>query len=292
MNISIEGDGTFSDFTKINSIPITTGSQRETFHNAHYTIVNVSENTSIKFSESDIDHTFVIDNVKVTKIPVISIAESADNHNTIAENDKKLVMVETARTLTGGIWNTLCLPFDVTMADMELALGDGQDIQMRTFTGYADKVMAFSEATTVEAGTPFLIKLNTTVKNPTFHGVTVSDVPAKTVEHGGVSFVGTYSPIALATDGTNLFITTRNTLASPGVGTNTMNGLRAYIVVPTDFNPSGARLMMDDGETTAISNLAQSVEAMPQATYDLKGQRVENSRHGLYIVNGKLTLVK
>ena len=101
-----------------------------------------------------------------------------------------------------------------------------------------------------------------------------------------------YSPVELATDGTNIFITRDNTLALPAAGKNTMNGLRAYIVVPENFDSSSARLLMDDGETTAISDLAPSVVPTPKAIYNLNGQRVENVRRGLYVVNGKLTFVK
>ena len=217
------------------------------------------------------------------------------NNDKFIENHDNVIDVNTERTLTGGIWNTLCLPFDVTMADMVLALGDNQDIQLRTFSSYADNVMTFVNAneTTIPAGTPFLIKLNTTVTDPTFHAVTISDTEAQSIgSEGSVQFVGTYSPVALAINGTNLFITKNNTLAQPASGMNTMYGLRAYIVVPENFDLSGARLLMDDGEATAISNLAPSAVPTPKATYNLNGQRVENVRRGLYVVNGKLTLVK
>lgn len=292
-NLTIENGGTFNDNTTSKSITVTSGNQRETFNNTNFLIRDVTEQTTIKFSESAVDHTFVIDNVKVTKIPEISLIETTNNESTLTYNLNKTVTVNLARTLTGGIWNTLCLPFDVTMEDMKLALGEGQDIKMRTFNDYADKVMTFTETTTITAGTPFLIKLNTTVVNPTFHAVTVKNTTAQTVTSNGVSFVGTYSPVPLNINGTNLFITKNNTLALPAEGMNIMNGLRAYIVVPENFDSSGARLMMDDGETTAVSELAPSTErAKSEAAYSLKGQRVENGRRGLYVINGKLTLVK
>ena len=294
IDITIQNSGTFEDGLITNSIPVTDGSQA-TFYSKSYNILNTTEATTIMFSEHETNNTFAIDNVKVTKIPVISLTESDNNNNdkTIEDNDENVVMVEMSRTLTGGIWNTLCLPFDVTMDDMKLALGEGQDIKMRTFSSYADKVMTFAEATAVSAGTPFLIKLSTTVVNPTFHAVTVKNTTAQTVTSNGVSFVGTYSPVPLNINGTNLFITKNNTLALPAEGMNIMNGLRAYIVVPEDFDSSGARLMMDDGETTAVSELVPSTERThPEATYNLKGQRVKNSRRGLYVINDKLTLVK
>ena len=292
INVSIEGGGSFNDFIENKSIPITSGNQRENFHKASYTIINVTENTYIKFSESAVDHTFVIDNVKVSKIPVISLVESTDNDNSIEDNDEKLVRVETTRTLTGGIWNTLCLPFDVTMETMVQALGDDQDIKMRTFSSYENKEMTFIEATEVPAGTPFLIKLNTTVKNPTFHGVTVKSETAKAVESNGVSFVGTYSPVDLATDGTELFITKNNTLAIPAATTNTMNGMRAYIKVPDNFNPSATRLAIDEPTAIATFNADKPDHSAAAVVYDLNGRHASHPGHGLYIVDGRLTFVK
>lgn len=231
-----------------------------------------------------------------------TFSEANDNTSSLISYYTKTVTVNTHRTLLGGIWNTLCLPFDVSMADLELALGKNQDIQVRTFHSYdsATKVMTFvnpfggdNHLSAISAGTPFLIKLNSDVENPTFHAVTISNIAAQSIgEKGSVQFVGTYSPVELAIDGTNIFITRDNTLALPAEGKNTMNGLRAYIVVPKNFNSSGARLLMDDGETASVSDLAPSVETGSKATYNLNGQRVENVRRGLYVVNGKLTLVK
>lgn len=218
----------------------------------------------------------------------ILLSESTNNSSTIEENATKTVTVNTVRTLTGGIWNTLCLPFDVAKSDLEQTLG--QDVQLRTFTGYADNVMAFTQADEIPAGTPFLIKLNTTVVNPTFHAVTISDAPAATVTFGDVSFVGTYSPVDLETDGTELFITKNNTLSVPAATTNTMNGMRAYIRVPGTFNPSAARLAID--EPTAIPAMNADRPGRSVAVYDLSGRQVAHPRRGLYIVDNRLTFIK
>lgn len=218
----------------------------------------------------------------------ILLSESTSNSSTIEENATKTVTVNTVRTLTGGIWNTLCLPFDVTKSELEQTLGT--DVQLRTFTGYADNVMAFTPANEIPAGTPFLIKLNTTVENPTFHAVTISDAPAATVTFGDVSFVGTYSPVDLETDGTELFITKNNTLSVPAATTNTMNGMRAYIRVPGTFNPSAARLAID--ESTAIPAMNADRPGRSAAVYDLSGRQVAHPRRGLYIVDSRLTFIK
>jgi len=288
--ISIEGQGKFEDNTTTQTLTITSGGQ-EHFYSKAYRILNASTTTRIRFREGALKKNFAIDNVSIRKSYAITLDESEDNSTTISSYKDKLVSA-TTRTITGGIWNTMCLPFRVYGDVLKLALGDNQNIQLRTFSDYNAGVMSFSAATEVPAGTPFLIKINETVTNPTFPVVTMKEVATNTVTHGDVSFVGTYNPIDLATDGTNLFLTTRNTLASPASDKNRMNGMRAYIVVPSGFNPSNARIMMDDGETTAISLMPSVAEATPRATYNLKGQRIEKARRGLYVVNGKLTLVK
>ena len=292
VRVIIQGDGTFENGNKDTLMTFNNPSSSDTIKNAAYRVLNAAGTTQIKFYQGLTDQSVVIDNVKIRKSYSISLDETEDNSSTISSYLNKYVSAATTRTLTGGIWNTMCLPFRVYESVLKLALGDNQDIQIRTYSGYNAGVMSFSTAKEVPAGTPFLIKINETVTNPTFPVVTIKETTAKTETHGDVSFKGTYSPVDLSTDGTNLFLTTRNTLASPASGKNTMNGLRAYIVVPEGFDSSNARILMDDGETTAISDLAPSAETSPQATYNLKGQRVENVRRGLYVVNGKLTLVK
>ncbi len=287
IDVSIELNGISKE---LESIVVKDGSQGTTFKTASIKLINITPETKIKFSEGAVDNTFAIDNVKVTKVPEMLLKDNINNTSTIESNASKTVTVNTVRTLTGGIWNTLCLPFDVTMQDMELALGTNQDIKMRTFIGYENGILHFSAVDYVTAGTPFLIKLNTTVKDPTFHAVTISNADARTVTSNNVSFVGTYSPQTLLTDGTNLFLTTSNTLSVPAEGRNTMRGLRAYFVVSSNFIPASARLAIDD-ETTGIET-ATIAQPRPAGTYDLNGRHVEHPRHGLYVVDGRLTFVK
>ena len=202
--------------------------------------------------------------------------------------------VKTCRTLTGGIWNTLCLPFNVTKATMEAALGPSQDIQMRTFSSYADNVMTFAvvaDDAVIEAGTPFLIKLNTTVDNPTFNSVTISNTAAQAINNNGVSFVGTYSTTTLNADGTHLFITTAGKLAIPTSDGTTMKGMRAYISVPEDmkFSVNETRLVfndINDDEPSSVQTPTQ--KKTPSAIYNLNGQRLKQPRKGLNIIDGKL----
>lgn len=293
LSLTILNGGVFADdnsTTKVLPVDVHLGSGKTS---VSLDIKNATADTRIKFAEIEkSEKYFVIDDVIVTK-KGICLEESSDNSAVLPADNSIITTVNTVRTLTGGIWNTLCLPFDVTMATMEQALGTDQNIQLRTYSSYEDNVLTFANAneTTITAGTPFLIKLNSTVVNPTFRDVTVTTASAQSVpQDGDVRFVGTYSPQTLLTDGTNLFLTTSNTLSVPAEGTNTMRGLRAYFVVPSNFIPASARLAIDD-ETTGIET-ATIAQPRPAGTYDLNGRRVEHPRHGLYVVDSRLTFVK
>lgn len=291
LSVSILEGGCFKDNSDSQTVDVVKHISESTATEERFPIINVNRDTKIKF-ETPEKKFVAIDDVIVTAIPEVILKDSLDNSGVLPTGDPLLATVNTHRTLISGIWNTLCLPFDVTMNDMELALGDNQNIQLRTFSSYADNVMTFANANeaTIPAGTPFLVKLNTTVKNPTFHAVTISNTYARTVTSNGVSFVGTYSPITLLTNGTNLFLTTRNTLSVPASGTNTMNGLRAYFVVTGDVTPTATRIAIDDETTTLQPTTA--TRQQPTGAFNLSGQRTQHPRHGLYVVDGRLTFVK
>lgn len=254
-------------------------------------IGNLEASTTITFMSTSSIY-YAIDNILIVKD---ILSENINNNSFIAVHKGNDTTVKTSRTLKGGIWNTLCLPFDVTKATMEAALGENQDIKMRTYSSYdaGNKIMYFeavADDATITAGTPFLIKINNNVENPTFSGVTIIDTLAKAIGgDGSVKFVGTYSPIDLNTNGTHLFITTTGTVAKPlDDSHNHLKGLRAYIDL-TDC-PSPVRLNID-GETTDIQQVAID-EERPNALYNLKGQRLQSPKKGIIIKDGKLSFIK
>ena len=252
----------------------------------------VEKGATIRFDLTSDKKYAMIDDIEVST-DGITLDEQRNYQDAIDGAVDSTIDVRTKRTLTGGIWNTLCLPFDVTKATMEQALGENQDIQMCTYSSYANEVMTFADATetTITAGTPFLIKLNSTVTDPTFQTVTVKNAPAQTIDHGGVKFVGTYSPVTLSTNGTNLFITKTNQIAKPTSAGTTMYGLRAYIDLSGGSSSRPARITFGDDDATTITTTKHS--QMPTTLYDLSGRRKSaSSRRGLSIADGRLVLTK
>ena len=296
-------NGTFDDNEATEISKNICNSYENSFVPTSYKLNNVTNNTKITFTQEKYNNKYVsfyIDDVKVIKLGEITLNDQINSSEAIAANNETSCTVKTVRTLKANIWNTLCLPFDVNMSILEAALGTGKNIELRTYSNYdaENKVMNFEVAdnSTIEAGTPFLIKLNTentenTENTYEFTGVTIKNVAAKTIESNGVSFVGTYSPVELNTDGTHIFITTDNKIAKPLEGKNEMKGLRAYITVPSGFDFNDARLFLDD-EATAINNIGTQKATNSVTLFNLQGQRVEHPRSGLYIKNNKLTIIR
>ena len=298
IKISINNGGQFEESSSNNTSLTTTINNSYISHlkTKNYKLINVTENTSIKFEQEKYNDNFVafyLDDVKVIKLGEITLNEENNSSDAIAANNGTICTVKTVRTLNADKWNTLCLPFDVNKDLLETTFDT--NVELRVFDEYDDATytMKFKtpENNSIAAGTPFLIKLNTKVVNPTFTGVTIQNVAAKTIESNGVSFVGTYSPVELNTDGTHIFITTDNKIAKPLEGKNEMKGLRAYITVPSDFDFNDARLFLDD-EATSINSIGTPKATNNATLYNLQGQRVKHPRSGLYIKNNKLTIIR
>jgi len=230
-----------------------------------------------------------LDDVVLVKPAVITLDENGDNGGTLTDHAGRIVDVETRRTLRAGIWNTLCLPFDVTLDVLNRAFGEAQDVTMTRYSSYADDVMTFSSVDNnamISAGVPFLLKINKNVVNPTFRAVTIGTAEPQIVTFGDVTFQGVFGRTVLNTDGSDLFIGTDNCLYQPAAGTNVMGGLRAYI---QRTNNARISLAVDD-ETVAVEGVGPNV-TRPVVVYTLQGQRTTAARRGVYVAGGKKMVV-
>ena len=229
---------------------------------------------------------FFLDDIMLLPLPASVLDEGSDNSACIEAYGGMTSNVTLTRTLKERIWNTMCLPFDVT-SDMI-----GNDAELRTLTSSTGGDFVFNRVERVKAGTPFLVKVSENVVNPTFSGVAVQDVQPQTVGDEGYQFCGTYSPIALNTDGTHVFLGTDQAFYRPTASGNRMNGLRAYFIVPAE-SPENARIAIYD-EPSAIRDLSTSAAPKHSGCYDLTGRRHDAKQlsTGLYIRDGRKFYVK
>lgn len=190
--------------------------------------------------------------------------------------------VRLKRTLNKDYWNTFVVPFDIP----------NMNASIFEYTGSDGNTMHFTATTSIEAATPYLIKpKEENIIDQTYSDVTLTAQSAKSVDYGDYKFVATYSPVALATDKTELFLTTDGKLAYPASASEaTMKGMRAYFQVPASANVA---LFVDgEGTITGIEEVENGkLKVESSEVYNLNGQRVTQPRKGLFIVNGKKLII-
>lgn len=230
-----------------------------------------------------------------------SLANSDNNDAVLATwNDKMANITLADRTLyKDGNWNTLCLPFDLTLAGSVL---DGDGVIAKVLSPSSSLVnstliLNFVDAdATIPAGTPFIIKWNNTGNNlaePIFTGVTVNDAAPTAVNFTGGSFNGNYNPFCITDENKTeiLLLSTGNRLAYSNKA-RTLGAFRAYFDIPGTNAARELILNFDDGGTTAIINFyeSSSTEKGCDAHWcTLDGQilQSEPTTEGIYIHNGK-----
>ena len=211
----------------------------------------------------------------------------------------------TGRTLyKDGYWNTLCLPFDVELAASPL---EGDNVQAMTLdiatSGLSGSTLTlnFNTATSIPAGTPFIIKWDgggsSNLVSPVFSGVTVDNSASTEVSFTGGTFKGTYAPIVWdAEDKSILFLGAANHLYWPqpdGSQNPSLGAFRAYF----DLGTTGASefVLNFEGETvTSIDNGQWIMDNEAGAWYDMQGRKLNGqpTQKGLYIHGGRKVVVK
>ena len=229
------------------------------------------------------------------KTATVTVSNMLDEVAVNSFNAQNNVDVQLKRTLSPEHWNSFCVPFAIS-ADV-IAEKFGAGTQICTFGSMNGNVMNFAHSTTIEAGTPYIVKPTKEVVDPSFTGVNIEATAAKKVGADGYFMQGIYSAKTdLTTDGTNLFLGEGNKFYKPaGATTARMKGLRAFFIVPQGTNLAALRANID-GATTAIDELTTVVEQpTDNRIYNLQGQFVGTSfegLHGVYVQNGKKVLVK
>jgi hypothetical protein len=258
----------------------------------------------------------------------IGLVDNQDNSSIITDNagqQRKVTLV--GRTLyKDDSWNTLCLPFDVTIAGsalegatvMELDVNDKWKMDNGKWiidnsgtnqTGLDSEgtlYLFFKEATSIEAGKPYIIKWDDgdNIVDPTFSGVTINNTASTTVtaQNSGLStvkFIGSYAPVPLdGGDASNLYLGAGNKLYYPSTD-KTINAFRGYFHVDLGTNATVRAFVLNfgDEETTGIistTNYTNFTNLAGAGWYDLSGRKLSGkpTKKGVYIQNGRKVVIK
>ena len=242
----------------------------------------------------------------------------AEEKNAAIITDKKGALANVTladRTLTkDGNWNTLCLPFDVTAAQMAetthplygATIKELDNSDNGTKLDAGELTLKFNTVTAIEAGKPYIVKWATTgsnISNPVFNDVIISSTAASEVESDdkNVKFVGQYSPFDITDANKNeiLYVASGNKIGYSAKA-RTLKSCRAHFwVKPNDTNAPAVNSNIDfgDGETTSLSEeLKVNSEKFATATawYTLDGRKLnaKPNAKGVYINNGRKTVIK
>ena len=219
--------------------------------------------------------------------------------NLVLDDDKDFVAYEPFaakaasynRTMNAGTtWATLCLPFEVSLADKNF-----RAFKLLSADDVTGTVELEEIKTRIEAGTPVIIKmkdgatkLNFTVADKEI----AKDVQTAETANGNYQLQGLYTQKEFSKDAdNNCYIVKGAKLMNPAklLGTSTefvgSKPFRAYMVDNSSAPAAGARMFSISigGSTTAIEQLETTADSKAEY-YDLQGHRLQNLQKGVNIV--------
>ena len=256
------------------------------------------------------DDLFVISNDGTTNTTAINaeVAQYSEHRN----------VVLAGRTLyKDGGWNTIYLPFTVTVANSVLEGATFHKLVNANIEG-STLNLEFGNATNVDdiiSKNPYIIKWDKPadydanpdkydIKNPVFTDVNFYPNNNWNYDNGvsgdnRVRFIGTFDKVTFEDlDRSILFVGAENTLYYPdGSDVTTIGACRAYFKIGEDG--AGARQItgfnfnFDGGETSGIIT-TDFTDRTDATWFTIDGKKLDKAptRKGLYILNGKKVVIK
>ena len=226
--------------------------------------------------------------------------ETLATDNLVLDDDKDFVAYEpfaakaasySRKMNAGTTWATLCLPFEVSL--------DGQNFR-------AFKLLSADEGTetveleeiktSIEAGTPVIIKMNdgaTELKFTEADKEIAKDVQTAETADANYKLQGIYTKKEFSKDtDNNCYIVKGSKLMNPAklleeTATESVGSkpFRAYMVDNSSAPAAGARMFSISvgGSTTAIEQLETTADSKAEY-YDLQGRRLQDLQKGVNIV--------
>lgn len=218
----------------------------------------------------------------------LNLSESSANA-AIGDNYNQTVDVNLTRSLTSSQFNTFCLPFALSNAQLEEIFGAGYDLEEFVSSEIVgdELVLSFNKVTSLAAGKPYLLQPSVDVANPSFEGVTITAIaPADQTSDEFISFHGTFAPTELTGGNKNLlFLGAGNELFWPAA-TGNLKGFRAYFEVKGAAQKAkAARIVKKEDQTQAIDNIENPNPAQKRI---FNGQLVIEKNGTFYNAQGQI----
>lgn len=178
-------------------------------------------------------------------LPEITISDQAEDNSVLVANEGKTVNVQLERSLTGGMFNTICLPFSLSADQIATSDLAGAQIVQLVSTSLENKklYLEYDEVEAIEAGKGYLIAPVADVTDPSFEAVTISKTEATIENIGAVTVNPTFIISEIPANPANLYLYLDNTLYYPNNDLQ-IDGLRLYYHVNGEANLMPARMRM------------------------------------------------
>ena len=190
----------------------------------------------------------------------------------------------------GTTWATLCLPFEVSLENQNF-----RAFKLLSADDATETVELEEIETSIEAGTPVIIKMNEGVTSFSFsetYKAIAKDVQTSKTDNGNYQLQGLYTQKEFSKDtDNNCYIVKGDKLMNPvkllGTATESVGSkpFRAYMADNSSAPAAGARMFSISvgGSTTAIEQLETTADSKAEY-YDLQGRRLQNLQKGVNIV--------
>ena len=194
------------------------------------------------------------------------------------------------RTFAQG-WNTLCLPFSMTPAEI------GAKAAQEFSSVSEGKTLNFAAVSQMQANVPYLVFFENATTSPFYYCGATQTPSAKGVTHSGITFSGNFTAdknmqglygVATGTDGHQRIL-----LGSAGA---TLPAMAAFFSGTQSLANMSLRM---EGENMTDIEAIQTTENEAQTNvYTLQGTRIQPATKGarlpkgIYIINGKKVIVK
>ena len=217
--------------------------------------------------------------------------------NLVLDDDKDFVAYEpfaakaasySRKMKEGTTWATLCLPFEVSLADKNF-----RAFKLLSADDAAETVELEEIEGSIAAGTPVIIKMKDGAKQLSISEADkaiAKDVQTAETADANYKLQGIYTKKEFSKDtDNNCYIVKGDKLMNPAklLGTSTKSvgskPFRAYMVDNSSAPAAGARMFSISGSTTAIEQLETTADSKAEY-YDLQGRRLQNLQKGVNIV--------
>ena len=180
--------------------------------------------------------------------------------------------VSVGRALTADTWSTLVMPVNMNIPD-------GWSVMK--MSSFEENTLDFTAASSIEAGKPYMVKVNSDVTDIVASNVEVSALNLNDVTVGGLTMKGVYEAgsVPVSVDGATRYVVSGNQLHKVTSAVS-IKPFRAYFELIDSNSPARLVISFDGEDPTGIN----AVEAIETEAGTLKD--------GKYLIEGKIVLVK